>query len=118
MNVQSINGEMVTVGKVRLFGHNGSCDLASAIKWAHNTFEYGISTKKALFEVWYIDTSTKERTEHLHGLIGCYNFIKKITKYEFQTFVIRFEKIEPRVFHGFDEDAYLSKQHRTWYENE
>ena len=108
--VKIIDGHKV--GVIKLLHSGGKCTLESNIRYASTAFtNYDCSDiTKALYYV--------EHKNKLVSLIGCYKFKKVKGKYQYKTVVVKHNKEnEITESYYFDEDAYLNRQGRTWYEN-
>jgi hypothetical protein len=98
-----------------------------AIEESHNSF--GCNLKSSMSEAEYIFRNMDCRDvskalvysyfkKKLVCLIGCYKFRKIKGQYHYDTVVIKHNKENEGEFRHMDEDSYLSRQGRTWYEND
>jgi hypothetical protein len=107
--IKIIDGHSVAV----IESHNCfGCNLESSISMASYTFRNMDcrDVSKALVYSYF--------KKKLVCLIGCYKFRKIKGQYHYDTVVIKHNKENEGEFHYVDEDAYLSSQGRTWYEND
>lgn len=106
LGIREIDGESIGVIEC-----HGIYTLSDAVRFAKDAFEnYDCrDIKRALF---YAMTKNK-----LVALIGCYKFKRIKNKFVYDTYVIKHNK-ENEQSSYYDEDAYLNRTNRTWYEND
>jgi hypothetical protein len=90
---------------------NGSFTLSKAVRAAENAFE-NYDCRNIKRTLYYAMSDSK-----LVALIGCYKFKRIKNKFVYETYVIKHNK-ENEQSSYFDEDAYLNRTNRTWYEND